>query len=119
MANHLISFEREFQLWSYTASHGQLLLRSPKAPNRPTRMDVLFTDVRSVELRTTLQNLIIEEANASEISERPIRPAETAETGHKFYRLRSGDWIGCVVAGAVRWHEDSREYGESSTLMRP
>ena len=99
-------------------SHGQLLLRSPKAPGLPTRVDVLFTDVRAMELRTTLQTLTIEEGQPSDLSGRPTRPQEATEAGHKFYLLRSGDWVGYIIAGTVHWHEDHGEYGEPSALFR-
>jgi len=117
MSKLVVSFKREFQVWSYTVGHGRLLLRSPKAPAQPTRVDILFTDVRAVEIRTNLSSLTIQEAELEEVAQRPIKPQQALETGHRIFLLKSADWVGCVVAGSVHWREDQGEYGEPSGLM--
>ncbi len=44
----LVSYpDRRFQLWAYTVSHGSLLLRSTKTDDEPTRVDVLFRNVKA------------------------------------------------------------------------
>ena len=43
--------ERRFLVSSYTASHGLLLLRSVRDDIHKTRVDILFQDVRALELR--------------------------------------------------------------------
>jgi hypothetical protein len=117
MHKSIVTFDREFQIWNYTTSHGQLLLRSPKAAGRPTRVDVLFSDVRAIELRASLPTLAIEEVEPNDVAERATKPSDTMESGHKIFLLKCSDWIGCVVAGAVHWHEDQAEYGQPSALL--
>ncbi|HEX6685287.1 MAG TPA: hypothetical protein VF062_21025 [Candidatus Limnocylindrales bacterium] len=39
----LFRSDRQFQIWAYTTSHGQLLLRAtPRQPSHSTTIDVLF-----------------------------------------------------------------------------
>jgi hypothetical protein len=40
-----IRFERRFQLWYFTVSHGLLLLRSNRDSSLGTRLDVMFRGV--------------------------------------------------------------------------
>jgi hypothetical protein len=39
------------------------------------------------------------------------------EDGHRVFLLKCDGWTGCIVAGAVHWHEDDGEYGEPSALL--
>jgi len=80
-------------------------------------VDILFTDVRALELRTNLATLAIQEVEPAEIAQRPVKAHQILETGHKIFLLKSAEWVGCVVAGAVHWHEDEGEYGEPSGLL--
>jgi len=63
MPTQIINSEREFQIWKYTVGHSQLLLRSTKAPNLPTRIDVLFKGVSEFHLPTALSGLSVQEAS--------------------------------------------------------
>src|SRR6266850_5675976 len=116
MTKPIVSFAREFQIWSYNVGHGELLLRSPKIPSLPTRIDILFKDVRAMELRTRITGLSIEEAQPGDIMDRGTKLVDTMEKGHKVYLIKTQDWIGCLIAGAVFWHEDQGEYGQPSAL---
>lgn len=111
-----LSFNRDFQIWRYDVGHGALLLRSCKSEKEKTRVDVLFKDVRVMELRAYLRTLSIEEVPASEVLNRPTKPDGTIEHGLIVYLVKSQDWTGCIVAGAVYWHEDDGEYGQPSAL---
>jgi len=112
-----ISFDRKFQIVTYRCSHGQLLLRSAKSPNCPTRIDVLFKDVRAFELRTFLSGLSIAEGDSTQVRDRASKPLDAMEDGHKVYVLKSEDWVGYVVGGAVFWHEDQGEFAQPSVYM--
>lgn len=94
-----------------------MLLRSPKSTDKSTRIDVLFTDVRVIELRAILSTLLIEEVDATDVAERPTKPSQTMETGHRVFVLKCESWSGCIIAGAVHWHEDEGEYGQPSALV--
>ncbi len=40
--------DRRFQLWEYRVSHGSLLLRSPRGPEIPHNVDIVFAGVEFV-----------------------------------------------------------------------
>jgi hypothetical protein len=44
MSAQVADFQRKFQIWLYSVSHGQLLLRSNRSDEFRTRVDVLFKD---------------------------------------------------------------------------
>jgi hypothetical protein len=46
-----LEFKRSFVVFSYYMGHGVLLLRSRKTLEHPTRIDILFKDVRAIEIR--------------------------------------------------------------------
>ena len=95
--------DRKFQLWGYTVSMGQLLLRSPKAEGQPTRVDVLFQGVVAIDLPTTLNGLTVEATTAD------------APRGSRVFSLRTADGVvGFVTAGVVVETEDEGDYFEAS-----
>ena len=116
MHKQVCEFKRKFQIFGFSCTHGILLLRSAKTKADSTRIDILFTDVRSLELRTFIEPLLIVEVDPSESANRSTKPNETMEHGHKIYFLKSRDWSGCLVAGACRWHTDDLEFGCPSSL---
>src|SRR5262245_8613266 len=99
--------ERTFQLFSYDVTHGQLLFRSCKTDTDPTRVDVLFREVRAMELRTWFEGLeIVQEENSSFLAARPSRPIFMFDKEIRFYRLKGNGWEGFVVGGIVSYLED-------------
>jgi hypothetical protein len=106
-------FSRTFQIWSYTVSHGQLLLRSTKTPAQPTRIDVLFKDVTMMKLMAELHDLSIREVAAEDVGlDVGIRPGDD----QRVFGLSSKNFGGFVVAGTVVVHEDDKEYYEPSAI---
>jgi hypothetical protein len=110
-------FKRPFVLFSYSLSHGLLLLRSAKSPAFPKRIDILFQDVRAIECRSDFSDLVVEEVNAEFLNDVRSKAREVIEPGHKVYSLKSGNWIGFVVGGIVSHHEDDGEFFASSSLL--
>jgi hypothetical protein len=107
----IFSSTRSFVVFSYAHSHGLLLLRSRKTPSIATRQDILFQDVRAVEVRARFDGITIEEADdASFLADRPSNPAAIVEPGVKLYRLKGNDWSGFVVGGIWATHEDAGEF---------
>jgi hypothetical protein len=122
MSIQLLNQARQFQIWKYTVSHRELLLRSVKGPVQPpqrkmppgptTRFDVLFTNVAAIHLPTRFDGLTILEAEENEKKELPLLPAEAASPKYyKVFIVRGTDFSGYVIAADVFWHED--EYGDS------
>jgi hypothetical protein len=114
----LFTSDRSFVVFSYAMSHGLLLLRGRKQPpSTPTRLDILFQDVRALEIRCWFDGLTIEETDASFLQDAPSNPAQMIEPGNKVYALKSRDWTGFIVGGIMRTHEDQGEPFEPSKLI--
>jgi hypothetical protein len=90
--------DRTFQLWAFTVSHGQLLLRSPKGDGGATRVDVLFKPVRRMNLPVRMDGLRV----------------EALEDGR--FRLSGSGWEGEVLAGSVAAAEDELDFNDPSPL---
>jgi len=114
MSTQLISFPRRFQMWAYTVGHGELLLRSPKAPGLPTRIDVLFKNVSGIHLPTLSDGLQISEATEKEETKLRSQLSSSRLEGRKVFVVRVEGFMGYVIAGVVAWHEDKGEYYEPS-----
>ena len=108
-------FDRNFQLWSYSAGHGELILRSAKTIDHPKRIDILFRDVMALELIVQMDNLSIEEARREPSNSKRL-PGQgvMVQTFHKRYVLKAGVWSGYIRAGSIFVHEDDGEYGQPS-----
>ena len=89
---------RQFILGSYAASHGLLLFRSRKSNASPTRMDVLFQDVRAMDVRAWTEGLKVELSDVESLKGQPSNPAEMIETGLVVYKVSGRGWQGFVVA---------------------
>ena len=109
----VLEFTGLFQVWSYTVSHGQLLLRSTKHKSRATQTDVLFKNVALMQLATQYDDLRI----AKVLPLRLPEIAVGAVIDHNYYRLTGSNGVGLVVAGTVISNESDREYYESSSLV--
>src|SRR5580692_3599743 len=117
MRTDRIDFPRSFQMWAYTVGHAQLLLRSPKSTDLPTRIDVLFKNVAAVHLPTILDGLTISGATEEEKSELHVQVGLPRLDGRKVFVVRGSNFIGYVIAGVVAWHEDEREHYEASHFI--
>ena len=65
--------DRHFQMWKYGVSHAQLLLRSVKGAAHSTRIDVLFVNVKRLDLPTSLNGLRIERADDEVVVRRGLQ----------------------------------------------
>jgi hypothetical protein len=111
--------DREFLLWAYTVSHGQLLLRTPTtspAGTRQSRIDVLFKPVAAVKVRSSYDGLAIR--CASEVEARHVLHAAglAPGSGHRVLLLGTARDTDYVVAGAVGWLEDAGDARDPSGL---
>jgi hypothetical protein len=114
---NLFESHRSFVIYSYTASHGLLLLRSRKTKSTPTRVDVLFQDVRALEIRAWFEGLVIEQVDVSFLESFHSNPAQMIEDGNKVYALRGVSWYGFIVGGIVTFKEDDGDFAEPSGLL--
>ena len=112
----LFESSRSFVIFTYSAGHGLLLLRSRKSNLYSKRLDVLIQDVRAMEIRTWFDGLKIEEANRKYLEGRPSKPVEMIEPGNRIYALTGTGWEGFIVGGIVSVREDDGEYMDPSAL---
>jgi hypothetical protein len=115
MTAEILNSERVFQLWSYSASHGELLFRSTKSPEFPTRIDVLFKGVKEFHLPTTSKGLLIELASDKDARKLcTLRQSPSFDKDVKIFRIQGAGFVGYIAALIALWHEDDGEYHESS-----
>lgn len=108
---------RRYVLWEYTVSHGQLLLRSARDNDNPTRIDVLFKDVGFLHMPDGLDIESIDEISAAEV--RAIGGEDALKAlihKRKGFRLRSPSGDALVVALVMVTAEDDLDSGEPSSL---
>lgn len=113
-----IEYGRTFSLHLYWASHGPLLLRSFKNDKHPTRIDILFGDVRWMSLPVWLEGIRLERG---ELSETPLPlTKKIKEEAHLMclYKVVSQGVTNYVLAGKnVLVSEDKGSFGENSSLL--
>lgn len=109
----IIEAKGRVEWWLYTVSHGQLLLRRPKNPTLPRRLDILFKDVVEAHVVSFFDNLRVVEAMPDQTSAATIMPVG----GRSLYKLIGENAVGHVIAGAIVCKEDDGEYDEPSSLL--
>lgn len=115
MSAEILNSDRSFQVWGYTISHRELLFRSTKSKEFPTRIGVFLKGVRDFHLPTNFDGLAIEEAAAEDFERISIlRKAASLRHQEKVFILRGGDFVGYVVALGIWCHEDEGEYYDAS-----
>ena len=114
MTDALAQFRGRFQLWGYTVSHGQLLLRSPKSDERPTQIDVLFKNVGFIQLPIALDGL---EIHLSKPTRLGAARGILVGPSRQLYELIGRNAVGYVTAGTCVWNEGGHDYGERSPLV--
>jgi hypothetical protein len=94
---------------------GRLLLRSTKTEEFPTRVDILFQNVKLVHLATTIHGLVVRSPDDNE-QERIIRDTGLIQDDENRFFVIDGLHPGFVVAGVFVTREDKGEYYDSSEL---
>ena len=114
----LFDSDRQFKIWRYLVSHGQLLFRSLPTDTEPTRVEVLFRNVYALKLTTQTDCLTIRQASDDEVaaigSEVGI---SVSELGLAAFVLTSSTTTGFVVATDMSSTEDTGNYKTPSSLL--
>ncbi|MEV4757292.1 hypothetical protein AB0J86_19550 [Micromonospora sp. NPDC049559] len=105
--------DRRFQIWAYSASHGQLLLRSTPLygdedrPDPETTIDVLFKPIEAIKLRDSFTGLVIRCAEPEEADQVKASLPGVRWEGRHVFMLQSPDQgqSDYVVSMAVGWRE--------------
>jgi hypothetical protein len=84
-------------------------------------VDILFQDVRAMEVRVWFKGITIEEVgDLTFLEDQRSRPADMIEPGNKAYALISDCWRGFIVGGIVQFKEDDGElFGPSALVSDP
>ncbi|MEU4477832.1 hypothetical protein AB0F68_07170 [Micromonospora sp. NPDC023966] len=107
----LLRSDRLFALWSYSATHGQLLLRADHMPDGggrlPTTTEVLFNPVDAVQIQAAYRGLVIRCATEDEAMR---VDGDLSDDGYRSENARvlvleSEGATGYVVAVNVGWCE--------------
>ena len=106
----MLRFNRKFLMWRYTVGHQQLLLRSVKAEESGTRIDILFKAVKHVCIPTTIEDIVIEEIRSAPGS----HPTWASTPDAQMFKVSGKHGEGYVVAGALAHSEDEGEYDSPS-----
>jgi hypothetical protein len=117
--NLILSSNRTFELFSYEGQRGDLLFRSRKSNLYPTRLDILFQDVRASELRFHFSGVNIYECTKADASflAYSSKPTDMFEVGLRFYLIEGCSWNGYILGGTFASHEDDEEYFSKSALL--
>jgi hypothetical protein len=107
--------DRFFELWNYTVSHGQLLLRANKTNLLTTRVEILFKDVLVLNLTARLKGLTINVVSRSEVHD---SLGSLDIEGRSIYRVATADFTGYVAAASFFVHEDDLDFDAPSALLR-
>ncbi|MEU4772996.1 hypothetical protein [Micromonospora sp. NPDC023644] len=116
----LFRSERLFALWSYSATHGQLLLRADLMPDGgrhlPTTVEVLFNPVDAVQIQAAYRGLVIRCATEEEAARihGGIPDDDHRSEGARVLVLASEGVTGYVVTGNVGWCEGELSYLQPS-----
>jgi hypothetical protein len=109
-------FDRDFQLWFYTPSHSQLLLRSNKKSKVDKRIDVAFFGVEAIDCPTLMHGkLVIQEVECKELSSR-YPQTDRYHQNIKRYWLQGDCWEGYILAYNISCKEDDGDYSEPSSI---
>jgi hypothetical protein len=106
---------RVFQMWAYSVGMGRLLLRSTKTGNFPTRIDVLFQNVKAMQVPTVFDGLVVTEAD-DEFAARIETETGLLRDDNRFFCLETAHRVGYIVAGVMVREEDGGEYFGPSAL---
>jgi hypothetical protein len=113
MNNEINYPERLFQMWRYEVGHGQLLFRSTKSPEYPTRVDVLFKNVALIQMPTVFNGMAVRLTDATP----SVELGKLALTGRRIFEITGTGVRGYVIASIVMTHEDEGNHGDPSPLL--
>lgn len=113
----IVEYQRRFEMWRFSVTHKHLLLRANKSESDATRVEVLFANVKVINLPTLLDGLTISELSTDEAIRQYSEVISSLYMKNSSVFVLSGKgYSGYVVAGAVYMEEDQKEYYDTSML---
>ena len=114
---------RDFKVWEYQISHGQLLIRSPKAPatdtspEHQTNVDLVFLGVEYMCLPRVFRGLTLDQATTEEVRTLKTILGKAPEPG-SVRMLVSGGKRFAVIAASVALSENDWDIFDSPFEFR-
>jgi hypothetical protein len=112
-----VKYERKFQIWFYTVSHAQIILRCVKDGAHDSQVDFLFKNVHFINSPAYGDNIEISEAGSDEA----MRVNEEHEIpdylNARVFILKSGNLSGYIIAGHFECVESNADFYEESALL--
>ncbi|MFH9823200.1 MULTISPECIES: hypothetical protein [Streptomyces] len=96
-------WDRDFKIWNYSFSYSSLLLRSAPKFDQDLRVDVLFSNVKRMNIPVKFAGLSIEDGEFEAERER-LGIEEAPDEPFKLFLLNGGPSY--VLATHCQWHED-------------
>ncbi len=112
MSEALREFRRPFQLWLHVVSHRNLLLRSVKSPTEATRVDILFHNVRALQIPTLMDSLRISVETLELLEQACARFGVQATADCRLYALTSNQFSGLVIASDMSLPPENVSHSE-------
>lgn len=103
---------RDFQLWSYSVSHGHLLIRSPKDEQNPLNLDLMFAGLEYLDAPRCLPGLQLGESTPEEVVRAQDRLGRQVDKKHMFILVSNGRRF-LAVAAALKVIESAMDIFES------
>lgn len=88
----ILSSNLMFEVWHYTVSHRQLLIRSNKESMFPTRLEILFKDVAFMVLPLVMKGVTITECGT--IGEELPSGLNASQVSKPWYRIETDGSVG-------------------------
>lgn len=110
----LVEWDREFRVWAYGFGYSRLLIRSAPRFDSDERIEVLFSNVKHMNISADMPHLEIDRADSKE----ELKGAGIPEpsSSHAVFILNSG--AGYVIATQCDWHAD-REWIDAPSYFAP
>ncbi|WP_327235486.1 hypothetical protein OG349_17445 [Streptomyces sp. NBC_01317] len=112
--NLLYESDRDFEVWSFSASHRQLILRSnpDRIARTATRVEIYFGHVEFMSIRSAYRGVAIAEADLEEASSVAEKLPSGLRGGGAY--LIEGDLRSFVISARPAWREAECDFDSPS-----
>ena len=116
MQKEILKSNKQFTLYDYFVSHGQLLIRSRQIEGHPN-IDIIFFDTTFLQLFAWLPGLTIRIAHKQILSDYPTVNKYLSYPNSCLFEIESGESKYYVAASFVRVFENNLAFNETSLGM--
>jgi hypothetical protein len=113
MEKEVFKSERYFTLFDFLISHGQLLLRASKDDDYNKNIDIIFYDVKFLQLATHLKGVSIKQLTNNNISNDSIKSI-ISKKDNSVFEIKSNNELYYITAAFIKVFENDLEFNETS-----